>query len=114
METRNIQQRPPALSGEENLARLVDRKKRTLEGIKDDSVRELQEKVRRELDDFNKKLEITLKDLHFKLHEDSERYFVQVVDRNTDEIIKELPPQEMLDLLVRVQRMVGLFLDEIV
>ena len=37
---------------------------------------------------------------------------VQVVDRNSGEVLREAPPEEFLDLAVRLREMVGLFLDE--
>jgi len=39
---------------------------------------------------------------------------VKVVDLNTDEVIKELPPEEMLDLQARIHEMVGILIDETV
>ena len=37
---------------------------------------------------------------------------VQVIDVNTEEVIKELPPEEMLDLKARIHEMVGILIDE--
>jgi len=37
---------------------------------------------------------------------------VQIVDLKTQEVIKELPPEEMLDLEAKIHEMVGLLIDE--
>lgn len=50
--------------------------------------------------------------LRFRLHEDSERLMVQVVDRSANnEVIKEIPPEKVLDMVARIQDIIGLFID---
>jgi flagellar protein FlaG len=36
----------------------------------------------------------------------------QIIDIKTEEVIKEMPPEEMLDLAAKIHKMVGLILDE--
>ena len=50
--------------------------------------------------------------LKFRVHEGSGQLLVQVVDRNTGDVLRENPPHEFLDLAVRMREMVGAFLDE--
>lgn len=50
--------------------------------------------------------------LHFEIHEDTQRMKVAVVDKITDEVIKEIPPEEMLDMLAKIQDMIGILLDK--
>lgn len=50
--------------------------------------------------------------LRFKLHEGSERVMVQIVDRADDKVIKEIPPERLLNLVGQIQEMIGLLLDE--
>ncbi|EEG76535.1 flagellar protein FlaG [Dethiobacter alkaliphilus] len=49
--------------------------------------------------------------LRFKLHEGTDRMMVQVVDTKADEIIKEMPPENLLNVVAQIQNMVGLMLD---
>lgn len=49
--------------------------------------------------------------LDFVIHEDSERMMVQVVDRVEDEVIKELPPEKLLNMVAQIQNIIGVFLD---
>ncbi len=50
--------------------------------------------------------------LRFQVHDSSERMMVQVVDINTNRVIKEIPPEELLDLVGNIREMIGVLLDE--
>src|SRR5699024_4597629 len=47
-----------------------------------------------------------------KLHEEIERYFVSVVNPETDEIIREIPPKKMLDMYAKMAEYMGFLVDE--
>ncbi|MBO8129203.1 MAG: flagellar protein FlaG [Peptococcaceae bacterium] len=49
---------------------------------------------------------------HFLIHKESERVMVQIIDRETEEVIKEIPPEKILDIVARIQELVGLLIDE--
>ena len=51
--------------------------------------------------------------LTFRVHDDSGQIMVQVVNRNTGEVVNERPPAAFLDLVVRMQEMFGAFFDEL-
>ena len=50
--------------------------------------------------------------LHFEVHEDTNRIKVAIVDKATNELIKEIPPQEVLDMLAKIQDMLGILVDK--
>lgn len=50
--------------------------------------------------------------LKFKLHEDLDRYYVEVIDRDTKEVIREIPEKDLLDMYVKMTEFLGLFIDE--
>jgi flagellar protein FlaG len=50
--------------------------------------------------------------LSFVLHEESGRMQVHVIDNKTQEVVKELPPTEILEVVARIRQMVGLLLDK--
>ncbi|NLG87402.1 MAG: flagellar protein FlaG [Firmicutes bacterium] len=50
--------------------------------------------------------------LSFVLHEESGRMQVHVIDNQTQEVVKELPPTEILEVVARIRQMVGLLLDK--
>lgn len=48
----------------------------------------------------------------FKVHERTGRMMVKLIDRDTDEIVKELPPEKILDLVASIWDLVGILVDE--
>ena len=50
--------------------------------------------------------------LAFSLHRDSGIMYVQVIDNKTNEIIKQIPPDKVMDAVARIRDMIGMLLDE--
>lgn len=50
--------------------------------------------------------------MRFYIHEATDEVVVKIIDNNSHEVIKEIPPSEMLDLKGRIDEMVGLLLDK--
>jgi flagellar protein FlaG len=50
--------------------------------------------------------------LRFHMHSDSDRWMVQVVDVRQDEIIREIPPEKVLNVVAQIQNLLGILLDE--
>jgi len=73
---------------------------------------ELEEDVKESVKDINDIVKKVKEDLAFEIHDETDRMMVKVIDRKTKEVIKELPPEEMLDLSARIHEMVGLLIDE--
>ncbi len=48
----------------------------------------------------------------FEVHEETSRIMVQVIDRNENEVLKEIPPEKLLNLIGQIQEMIGLVVDE--
>lgn len=60
----------------------------------------------------NSFLEVNFTSLKFQVHEDLNRLFVEVVDRNTQEVVREIPPKEFLDMISSMLDHVGLIIDK--
>ncbi len=56
-------------------------------------------------DYFNKRLD-------FQVDEKTHRIVVKVIDTKTDKVIKEIPPEQLVELAAKIQEMVGLLVDE--
>ena len=91
-----------------------DRKPESLREKQEYSEQELEDEVRESVKDVNEIVDKIKEGLSFQIHEDTDQMMVKVVDLNTDEVIKELPPEEMLDLEARIHEMVGILIDETV
>lgn len=72
----------------------------------------LLERLNGALREMNEEARITHLSYRFRLHEDSERWMVQIVDILEDEVIREIPPENVLDLSARVRDLSGLMLDQ--
>ncbi|MFP3153742.1 flagellar protein FlaG [Lachnospiraceae bacterium ZAX-1] len=48
----------------------------------------------------------------FGIHEATNRVTIKIVDRDTDKVIKELPPEKTLDMIAKVWELAGLMIDE--
>lgn len=70
-----------------------------------DNVNEAIEKLRHAGEIFNKRLD-------FHIDEETHRVVVKVVDTTTDKVIKEIPPEQLLQLVSKIQEMIGVLFDE--
>lgn len=48
----------------------------------------------------------------FKIHEGTGRMMVKLVNKETEEIIREIPSEKILDLIANIWEMVGILVDE--
>ncbi len=64
------------------------------------------------IDGMNEFLKPKLTSLKFKLHDDLDRYYVEVVDKKTDKVVREIPSKELLDMYAKMTEFLGLFIDE--
>ena len=74
------------------------------------------EKVKEAVEDINKKIK-QASPLHhtscsFKYHDDTNRISITVKNSDTDEVIREIPPEKALDMLAKAWEMAGLLVDE--
>lgn len=60
---------------------------------------------------MNEFMEHTQRNSKFIFHSDLERYYVEVVDAQSQEVIKEVPPKELLDAYYEMQKLVGKIFD---
>lgn len=75
------------------------------EKISREQVKQLTRELRDVTQAFNKRLSFTY-------NEELEQMVVKVIDRETDTVIKELPPSELQRVHMRIKEAIGLLLDE--
>ena len=51
-------------------------------------------------------------EIQFSVHEKTKEIMVKIVDVNTHEVVKEIPPEKILDLVGRIMELAGLIVDE--
>jgi flagellar protein FlaG len=72
----------------------------------------LAEKLEDKVEQLNKTVEIFDRRIHFQIHEETNRIMVQVVEVETEEVLTEIPPEKILDLVARIEEMIGLIVDK--
>ncbi|MFJ8517773.1 flagellar protein FlaG [Lysinibacillus xylanilyticus] len=70
------------------------------------------DKLQNVVDTVNEFLQINHNASKFVLHDGLDRYFVQVVDTQTEEVVKEIPPKKLLDAFYEMQKLLGMIVDE--
>ncbi len=68
------------------------------------------DKVKSAVEDLNSQIKSTR--CSFKYHEDTNRISITVIDKETDEVIKEIPPEKTLDMIAKAWELAGLMVDE--
>lgn len=75
----------------------------------DRPTKEQLEKVVRSMNDF---LQPSTTHLKFEFHEQLQEYFVSIVDNDTNEVVKEIPPKKLLDMYAAMTEYLGLLVDK--
>lgn len=60
----------------------------------------------------NRTMVIEQRQLEFRIHEKSNEIMVRVVDAETKEVLREIPPEKLLDMFASMLEMAGLLVDE--
>jgi flagellar protein FlaG len=76
----------------------------------EDMVRANNEKIRKAVEKLNKSMPHS--EAVYGFHDETNRVTIKIVDKDTKEVIKELPPEKTLDMIARVWEMAGLLVDE--
>ncbi len=86
---------------------------RTEDGIKEVKKEEL---TQEEMDKAIEKLNTFLKDentyAEYKVHDKFNQVMIKIINSNTKEVILEIPPKKILDLVAKMCEMVGILVDE--
>jgi len=64
------------------------------------------------VEDANEKVQFHNTELQFSIHEKTKDVVVKVIDSKTDEVIKEIPSEKMLDMVANMLEMAGILVDE--
>lgn len=68
------------------------------------------EQIKKAVEALNKK--IGNSEAVFGIHEATNRVMIKIIDKDTKEVIKELPPEKTLDMIAKVWEMAGILVDE--
>lgn len=68
------------------------------------------EQIRKAVEQLNKNMSHS--EAVFGIHEATNRVTIKIVDKDTKEVIKELPPEKTLDMIAKVWELAGIMVDE--
>jgi flagellar protein FlaG len=81
-----------------------------IKGVKQEKLNKEQlEEVVRGLNEF---IQPTHTSIKFELHEQSKEHYVKVIDEHTEEVIREIPSREILDIYAAMTQFLGLMFDK--
>lgn len=63
------------------------------------------------VEQMNKAIQAFSNSIRFEVHEDN-RIVIRVIDTTSGEIVREIPPEKLLDTFNRMEDLVGLLLDQ--
>ncbi|HOV79647.1 MAG TPA: flagellar protein FlaG [Bacillota bacterium] len=97
-------------------AKLPAGKKSVPAAVEDALLRKEQNASRKELEQAVDKMQqaVSIFNKHFKfnIHEKTHRVIVQVIDSRTNEVVNEIPPEKILDMVADLQNLVGVIIDK--
>ena len=70
------------------------------------------DKLQEAVDSINEFLHTQQKSSKFVFHEGLDKYYVKLVDAETDEVIKEIPPERLLNAFYEMKKLAGMIVDE--
>lgn len=70
------------------------------------------EEVEKAAEKLNRLMGIIDKRLEFSVHKQSGRVMVKVIDQQTGDVLDEIPPKRILDMLSSFTEMAGIFVDK--
>jgi flagellar protein FlaG len=68
------------------------------------------DQIKKAVDQINKNMAYS--EAIFGIHEKTNRITIKIIDKETKELIKELPPEKTLDMIAKAWELAGLLIDE--
>jgi flagellar protein FlaG len=68
------------------------------------------EQIKKAVEKLNKSMNNS--EAVFGIHEATNRVMIKIVDKDTKEVIKELPPEKTLDMIAKAWELAGILVDE--
>lgn len=105
----NLQQKQPAVDEQTSVVQAAAEK----EDAKNQSGGQEQNRnsqIKRAVEQINKRMQNS--EALFGIHEKTNRVTIKIVDKETKEVIKELPPEKTLDMIAKAWEMAGILVDE--
>ena len=70
-----------------------------------------EKQIQEAVDSTNREFEKLQTNLRFSVHKQTKQIMVKIIDSNAQEVIKELPPEKLLDMVASMMERAGLIVD---
>ncbi len=112
IKTTEMQYNSQRLSTGDNLQKELSKNKE-LENVEAVSQKKYtEEEIKTAIGNVNKTLNPYDRKLEFSIHEATKLIAVKVIDTNTDEVIREIPPEKILDMVAKLWELAGIIIDK--
>lgn len=64
------------------------------------------------IENANKAISHSNRKFEYSIHKETKEIMVKVIDSETNEVISEIPPEKILDMVAKMWEMAGLIVDE--
>lgn len=71
-----------------------------------------QAELEKKLLDLERTLEFLNRRFDYRVHEETGRLMVAIIDKQTGEVVRTVPPERLLDIAAKIREFVGLIIDE--
>ena len=71
-----------------------------------------QDEIKTAISHANRRAHFGNTSAQFSYHEKTKRISVKILDKDTNEVIKEIPPEETLDMIAKMYELAGIMVDE--
>jgi flagellar protein FlaG len=111
------------ITGNQESAPITKESRNPLNTIDNRNISQITEVQRRELsisdkivieaiEKANKAIMGGKRQFEFSIHEKTKQIMVKVIDSETNEVIREIPPEKILDMVATIWEMAGIIVDE--
>lgn len=70
------------------------------------------EEIKSAINQANRRAKFGHANAEFSYHEETKRISIKIVDQDTNEVIREIPPEETLDMISKMWELAGIIVDE--
>ncbi|MFC5557612.1 flagellar protein FlaG [Ureibacillus thermophilus] len=71
-----------------------------------------EEQIQRAINSINEFIKVNNSQLKYVYHEELGEYFVQLINTETEEVVREIPPKKLLDAYYEMQKLAGIIVDK--
>lgn len=71
-----------------------------------------EKKIKQAIDEANQRTKFTKKSFEYEVDDKTNRIAITIRDQETDEVIREIPSEETLDMVAKIWELAGIIVDE--